>query len=164
MARGPGSVWDGRRYTRGHADIPAAGLEPLFSRPSRDFRRVHSWWTIAAYSVLAATGEAFDVISAPLKLGVAATRTAPFRRTIAPASLSPDRLRFLVAPGVRLGLNLAGVELVTDGALVPMPPTRVREGHLTWWVSPRLTQWKPGDSLAVQAALWLAAKSGSLVE
>jgi hypothetical protein len=155
----PGSVWDGSRYTRGHADIPADEFDPVFSRPSNDFRRVHSWWKIAPYSVLAVTGESFDVISAPLVIGVAATRTAPFRRTIAPASLSPDRIRFLVAPGVPLSPDLKGTELITGGALVPMPPTRVRDGALTWWVEPKWTDWEPGDSLAVQAALWAAAES-----
>jgi hypothetical protein len=149
----PGSTWTGTGYTRGHTDRPAREFEPVFPRPSRDFRRVHSWWKIAPYAVLAVTGEDFDVLSVPLVLGVAATRTAPFRRTMAPASLSPDRVRFLVSPGIPVAPDLFGVELCTAGELVPMPPSRIRDGALTWWVSPAATGWRPGDSLAVQAAL-----------
>ena len=153
----PGSVWNGAQYTRGHTDRIAGEFEPVFPRPSRDVRRAHSLWKIAPYSVLAPTGRAFDVISVPLVLGVAATRTAPFRRRIAPTSLSPDRIRFLVLPGVPLASDLPGAELCTDGECVPLPPSPVRDGALTWWISPVATDWLAGDSLAVQAALREAA-------
>jgi hypothetical protein len=153
----PGSVWTGTEYTRGHTDRIAGEFEPVFPRPTRDVRRVHSLWKIAPYSVLTPTGVAFDVISVPLVLGVAATRTAPFRRSIAPASLSPDRIRFLVRPGVPIASDLPGAELCTAGECIPLPPSPVRGGALTWWISPVATDWLPGDPLAVQAALREAA-------
>ena len=153
----PGSVWTGTQYVRGHTDRPAGEFEPVFPRPTRDVRRVHSLWKIAPYSVLAPTGTAFDVISVPLVVGVAATRTGPFRRRIAPAALSPDRIRFLVLPGIPLAPDLPFAELCTHGECVPLPPTPVPGGALTWWVSPVTTDWQPGDSLSVQAALREAA-------
>ncbi|AHH93633.1 hypothetical protein GCM10010174_30230 [Kutzneria viridogrisea] len=155
----PGATWDGARYTRGHAALPATELEPLFSKPTNNFRRVNAWWNVAPYAVLAPTGEQFDVISAPLVLGVAATRTGPLLRSIAPVSLSPERMRFLVTPGVPLHPELPGVELISTGSFTPLPPTRVPGGALTWWISPKWTDWRPGDPLAVQAALWEAAQS-----
>jgi hypothetical protein len=153
----PGSVWTGSEYTRGHTDRAAGEFEPVFPRPTRDVRRVHSLWKIAPYSVLTPTGAMFDVVSVPLVLGVAATRTGPFRRSLAPASLSPDRVRFLVLPGHPLAPDLPGAELCTAGEVVPLPPSPVRGGALTWWVSPVATDWVPGDPLAVQAALRQAA-------
>jgi hypothetical protein len=153
----PGSTWTGAEYTRGHTNRIAGEFEPVFPRPTRDVRRLHSLWKIAPYSVLTPTGRAFDVISVPLVLGVAATRTAPFRRSIAPASLSPDRIRFLVRPGLPLAPDLPGVELCAAGECVPLPPSPVRGGALTWWISPVATDWLPGDPLAVQAALREAA-------
>ena len=153
----PGSVWTGTQYVRGHTDRPAGEFEPVFPRPTRDVRRLHSLWKIAPYSVLGVAGQAFDVISVPLVLGVAATRTAPFRRSIAPASLSPDRVRFLVRPGDPLASDVLGAELCTASECVPLPPSPVRGGALTWWISPLATDWLPGDPLAVQAALREAA-------
>jgi hypothetical protein len=153
----PGSVWTGSGYTRGHTDRAAGEFEPVFPRPTRDVRRVHSLWKIAPYSVLTPAGTAFDVVSVPLVLGVAATRTGPFRRSLAPASLSPDRVRFLVLPGFPLAPDLPGAELCTGGEFVPLPPSPVRGGAVTWWVSPLATDWVPGDPLAVQAALRQAA-------
>ncbi|MFB9427815.1 bifunctional DNA primase/polymerase [Streptoalloteichus tenebrarius] len=154
----PGAIWDGRHYTRGHHTRVVSDLEPVLpvERATSDLYRVSRWWRTAPWSVLAVTGEKFDVITAPTTVAMAATHTMPWRHNPCPVAVSPSVVRFFVAPGAALRPDLAtvpGVEVLPAGSLVPLPPTPVRCGVVTWWVSPSSLGWRLGSSLAVQAAL-----------
>ena len=159
----PGSVWDGQRYTLGHTPTPAEGLGPvmLSGRTLRTSREVWSWWSVAAYAVLARAGEDFDVLTAPARLVAAAVEPADSAVRSCPVMVSPDRISaaLLVRTGSRLRWDLhgvPGVALLRDGALVALPPTRTERGEWSWWLDP-FDGYRPGLSGAVQKALRVAA-------
>lgn len=90
-----------------------------------------------------------EVLSAPLWLAVAATRTPEFRDTECPVALVGNRAWFFVRAGAPLDTDLArlrGVGLAS--------PTTARS--LTWWIRPETTGHLPGDSAAIQAAMHAA--------
>jgi hypothetical protein len=154
----PGSVWDGRRYTRGHAPIPTTGLEPV--GPSvcggRNGRLVWSWWGRAPYSVLTRSGQQFDVITAPTCLPIFATGWQQFPGDLCPVLESPRGMRLFIRRGARLHQDLArvrGLELAAPGTLIPLPPTRLPAGLVTWRIPPASVGWTPGNPEAVQEAL-----------
>lgn len=154
----PGPACDGLAYTRGHTRERVPTLEPVLrsSRTVRDVRVVRSWWTLAEYAVLARAGEAFDVIEAPTWLAVMATGRPEFREHLCPVSLTPAGVRVLVEPGAVLRDELAdarGVQVTETGTWVPMPPSRMVPGAVSWWIRPEQVAWRLGDAEAVQNAL-----------
>lgn len=153
----PGPAFDGLGYTRGHVPEPVDGLHPVLrsARSLRSVREVWAWWSLAPYAILTRAGDDFDVLSAPTWLAVAGTQRSEFSRHPCPVLISPEGVRLLVAPGVGLLPELAGVrgvELITPGSVVPLPPTRMR-GSVTWWITPDQVDWQLGDPGVVQDAL-----------
>lgn len=162
----PASACDGLVYSDGLTRRRVAEFAP--SLPSgntvRSARTAHSWYALAPYGIAARAGEDFDVLHAPTWLAVLATGRPEFRRHLCPVALSPSGVSVLVQPGVPLQERLArerGVELAPPGSLVPLPPTRLVGGRVTWWVTPRQVQWRLGDSATVQAAILAALNAAS---
>lgn len=113
--------------------------------------RVLGWWSIAPYAILAPTGDRFDVLMVPAEW--VSTELE------APVFLGPGGAGVLVTPGVGLRADLAafGATRLADGAAVALPPT----GRITWLVAPVEVAWRPGDAVAVQAALYGSATRSS---
>ena len=155
----PGSVWNGQCYTLGHTPTPVEGLEPvmLSGRTFRSAREVWSWWSVAPYAVLARAGEDFDVLTAPSELVSEALEQEHGAVRSCPVTRSPDGrvAGLLVQPHSRLRWELhrvRGVTLLSDGVLVPLPPTRTAEGEWSWWRAP-IDGYRLGLAGAVQRAL-----------
>lgn len=153
----PGPTCDGLRYTTGHCERPVDGLVPVLpsARTVRNAREVWSWWKLAPYAILARAGEAFDVIAAPTALAIEASCHPWFPLDGCPVAMAPDGVRFLVRLGTALRPELGAhrVSVAEPRRVVPLPPTRVIAGHVTWWVHPEDVGWRLGDPDAVQAAL-----------
>jgi hypothetical protein len=154
----PGSACDGLAYTKGHTRerMPTFGSAHPSGRTVRSPKTASSWWALAPYGIGARAGEDFDVIECPTWLAVLATGRPEFRGHLCPVSLSPAGVRVLVACGARLRGELAsvrGVRVAESGRLVPMPPTRILGGLVTWWTTPSQVNWRIGDPDVVQAAI-----------
>jgi hypothetical protein len=152
----PGSYLSGDRFTCGPL-CPTVSCHPALDRweshVSTDQSDVDTWWSVEGYSVLLATGHAFDVIDVPATVGLAAARSA----VLGPAAVTPaGRWLFLVRPGPSLRPELAhSTEIVRHGrgSWIPAPPTRTPGGRLRWDVSPAATGWQLPDSRLVQLVL-----------
>lgn len=99
------------------------------------------------------------MIEAPAWLAMLATARPEFRRRMCPVSLAPTGARLIVEPGATLRGELAavrGVAVAEPGVYVPLPPTRVLAGHVTWCVTPAHVAWRLGDGETVQDALLAA--------
>ena len=153
----PGPACDGLRYTAGHCERPVEGLVPVLpsARTVRQPREVWTWWNLAPYGILARAGEAFDVVTAPTALAIEASAHPWFPLNGCPVAMAPDGARFLVRPGAKLRPELVAhrVSVAEPSALLPLPPTRVLAGSVTWWIRPADVGWRLGDPDAVQAAL-----------
>jgi hypothetical protein len=118
---------------------------------SHDPRLVSSWWTGRPYSVLLATGRAFDALEVSAFLGVStagATRRGPVARS------STGRWLLLVRPGSDLHPELAGrpdVVLHNAGSWIPAPPTPGPAGRMRWVVTPSAVKWRLPNPDSVQA-------------
>ena len=112
---------------------------------------VARWWTGRPYSVLLATGVAFDVLE--ILGGASVTRVALH----APAALTPaGRLMILVRPGATLRPELAArPDTVLHGprSWIPAPSTRTPAGRVRWLVDPVTVGWRLPDPHAIQASL-----------
>lgn len=156
----PGAVWDGVRYTRGHVPTPTGELEPILpvARASAEPNRVWRWWRRAPYSVLVVVGDPFAAVRVPTALAHQLTGEAGpgSARWWGPIALAPEGAVCLVRPHrwalARLP-SLPGVAVLPAGALLPLPPTRIRGGAVTWQVSPTQTGGQPGDPAALLRAL-----------
>jgi hypothetical protein len=112
---------------------------------------IAGWWSVHPYSVLLATGLAFDVLEIP---GCAdAERMVP----TGPAALTPTgRLMLLVRPGAKLRPELAArYDTVLHGpcSWIPAPSTRTPAGPVRWLVPPVTVGWRLPDPQAIQARL-----------
>ncbi len=152
----PGAFLDRGRYTCGPmcptvACHPAVVATPGEASYERD--ELEQWWSSAAFSVLLATGAAFDVIEVPAALGTAALRAAP----PGPVAANPNgNWMFFVAPGDPLRPELAGrldMVLHDAGSWVPAPPTYTPLGRVRWEVSPEAVGWRLPWTYAVQHAI-----------
>jgi hypothetical protein len=114
---------------------------------------------VAPFSVLLATGHAFDVIEVPTRIGAPAMQAA----RVGPVAVAPtSRWMFLVAPGDGLRPELAAqldVVLHGAGSWIPAPPTRTPAGPIRWRISPAMTGWRIPDSYEVQRLLVSRAES-----
>lgn len=154
----PGSACDGVTYTRGHSREKLAALAPVLPSPRtlRDAHEVWSRWHLAPYGILARAGEVFDVLEVPTWLAVSATKYMQTQRQLCPVSLAPTGAHLLIEASTTLPPQLAavrGVRVAKPGAYMPLRPTRVIYGQLTWWITPDQTQWRPGNSQTVLYAL-----------
>jgi hypothetical protein len=109
---------------------------------SDDPARVGRWWRIAPYSVLLATGRAFDVLEVPAPLGVRALGAR--HRNAGPVAATPTgRWMVLVRPGTPLRRELDRPDVVRHarGSWIPAPPTLTPAGAVWWVVSPPEVGW-----------------------
>jgi hypothetical protein len=157
----PGPLCDGLRYIGPGAARGARATAPVVAAEdgSLDTRVVAHWWAERPYTVLAPVGVAFDVLCAPTLLATVATGLPEFRDNLCPVAMSPQGARFLVRPGGVLDPDLVGVrgvEIQRRGAFLPLPPSRVVGGSMSWWVTPAAAC-GIGEVEAVQNALLAAA-------
>jgi len=124
---------------------------------------VERWWAGTPFSVLLTTGQAFDVIEVPARVGVPAAAAG----SVGPVAVAPTgRWMFLVAPGDGLRPELAAqhdVVLHGTGSWIPAPPTRTPAGAVRWRVSPAACGWQIPDSYAVQRLLVAAGDAQRLI-
>jgi hypothetical protein len=114
---------------------------------------VEMWWAREPFSVLLATGLAFDVIEVPARIGLPAARAA----LLGPVAVTPvGRWMFLVQAGDALRPELSAqldVVMHGRGSWIPAPPTRTPDGRVRWEVPPAATGWRLPDPYAVQRLL-----------
>jgi hypothetical protein len=119
---------------------------------STDLSDVDSWWAATPFSVLLATGYAFDVIETPARIGAPAARW-----TTGPVAVTPaGRWMFLVRSGESLRPELAAqldVVLHGQGSWIPAPPTRTPHGRVRWERSPAAADWRLPDPYLTQEHL-----------
>jgi Bifunctional DNA primase/polymerase, N-terminal len=161
----PGAYRTGSRFACGRAGCPTMACHPaLFywaEAASRDPHTVAGWWRETPYTVLLATGRAFDVLEVPAYLGAPAATSWGSSghpdEVRGPVAVSPTgRWMFLVRPGEPLRPELDGrLDVVRHGrgSWVPAPPTRLVEGPVRWAVAPDETGWRLPDPYRVQEAL-----------
>lgn len=111
---------------------------------------VAGWWEGTPYSVLLATGVAFDVLEV--------LACPPIARSAlrGPAALTPTGLMVLVRPGGTLRPELSGrpnVVLHGPRSWIPAPSTRTPTGRVRWLVDPMTVGWRLPDPRASQASL-----------
>ncbi|MGI5214136.1 bifunctional DNA primase/polymerase [Plantactinospora sp. CA-290183] len=164
----PGACLARHRFVCGRAGCPTTGCHPALEQweqsATADPARVATWWQIRPYSVLLATGRAFDVLEVPAYLGRYALEVVRPRHSPhgpdplrGPVAVSPGgRWMFLVRPGDSLRPELERCLYVVRhglGSWIPAPPTRLPEGVVRWAVSPEETRWRLPDSYVVQELL-----------
>ncbi|MBX6356968.1 MAG: bifunctional DNA primase/polymerase [Micromonosporaceae bacterium] len=167
----PGAYRAGDRFACGRAGCPTTACHPALvswaQAATDDPRTVAGWWRDTAYTVLLATGRAFDVVEVPAYLGAPTVASWASRcwpaEACGPVAVSPTgRWMFLVRPGEPLRPELDGrLDVVRHGhgSWVPAPPTRLLEGPVRWAVPPEKTGWRLPDPYLVQEAL-VTALSG----
>ncbi len=163
----PGAVLIDDRYVCGPL-CPTVACHPAVENwetaASSDSSDVDDWWANAAFSVLLATGDLFDVIEVPARIGAPAAHSAR-----SPVAITPTgRWMFLTTPGDGLRPDLAArLDLVLHGrgSWIPAPPTRTPHGRIRWHVHPAAMAWRLPASYAVQrvlaAHIWRDSRSGS---
>jgi len=151
----PGACFTGTRFSCGlgcqtFSCHPA--LERWEEHATCDARLVADAWARRPYSVLLATGIAFDVLEVPVYMGVDAARAVR-----GPVAVTPlGRWMFLVGPGGSLHPDLGGhhdVILHGSGSWIPAPPVRTQHGRVRWVVAPHETDWNLPDPASAQATL-----------
>jgi hypothetical protein len=153
----PGAFLIGDRYVCGPL-CPTVACHPAVDHwertASSDLSEVDSWWEQTPFSVLLATGHAFDVIEAPARLGAPAAHRY---RTLGPIAVTPaGRWMFLVRPGESLRPELAAqLDVVLHGqnSWIPAPPTRTPHGRVRWECAPAAVDWRLPDPYDVQQVL-----------
>ena len=150
----PGASFTGDRFSCGPGCATVGchpAREPWESYATREPAVVSRVWRLRPYSVLLATGEAFDVLEVPAHIGASTTRVP------GPLALTPlGRWMFLVRPGDELHPDLAhqyDIVLHGHGSWIPAPPVRTPEGRIRWLVGPHETGWRLPASGAVQREL-----------
>jgi hypothetical protein len=118
---------------------------------------VAGWWAGRPYSVLLATGVAFDVLEI---LGCTTMSEMALQTRLAfhaPAAVTPGgRLMILVRPGATLRPELATrPDTVLHGpqSWIPAPSTRTPSGPVRWLVDPVTVGWRLPDPQPIQATL-----------
>ncbi|WP_116206614.1 bifunctional DNA primase/polymerase [Amycolatopsis circi] len=102
-----------------------------------DSRVISEWWSVHRQAILAPVGRHFDVLRTPTHLGWRTLAAFDGGRPLGPMALSPHGAYFFVEPGVRVNDDLApGVEILSSGDLVVLPPSRVVAGVVWWRISP----------------------------
>jgi len=155
----PGACFTGTRFTCG-LGCQTFSCHPAISdweeHAMCDAGLVADVWTRRPYSVLLATGMAFDVLEVPAYMGVDTARAVH-----GPVAVTPlGRWMFLVRPGGSLHPELGpvfgghhDVILHGGGSWIPAPPVRTQHGRVRWVVAPHETDWNLPDPGRVQATL-----------
>jgi hypothetical protein len=162
----PGACFAGSRFSCGRLGCPTMNCHPALecweAAASHDPGKIVGWWRGAPYTVLLATGHAFDVLEVPAYLGAAVAGprwvgTREGRQTRGPVAVAPTgRWMLLVRPGEPLRPELdSRLDIVRHGpgSWIPAPPTRLLEGPVRWVISPEETDWRLPDPYPVQGLL-----------
>jgi Bifunctional DNA primase/polymerase, N-terminal len=152
----PGAELVGGRYVCG-ALCPTVACHPAFAGWERlasvSKSTVEGWWRAGAFSVLLATGLAFDVLELaawPDEHVLDAARTGPVLRAPTGGAM------FLLRTGGPLDPELAAradVVLHGAGSWIAVPPTRTPAGRLRWIVAPQQCSWRLPDPEPLQRRL-----------
>ena len=137
----PGPVCDGLTTWHPASHAPLGPREPTVPRCEATVDRgvVSRWWSVHRQTILAPAGRRFDVIRAPGLLGWDALAAFDGGAPLGPVALSPHGVLFFAEPGTVVDLHLdsvPGVEIVSPGVLVALPPSRVVAGAVRWRISP----------------------------
>jgi hypothetical protein len=154
-----------RRFDCGDVGCRTVACHPAIPRwelgASSDVAVVDSWWRQRPYSVLLATGHAFDVLEVPAVLGRAALLGDGFVAARGPVAVAPGgRWMFLVRPGHGLLPALAArsdVILHGLGSWVPAPPSHQPGGRVHWELAPEAHRWQPAEPHSLQTLMLDAA-------
>jgi hypothetical protein len=115
---------------------------------------VAEWWRVHPYSVLLATGHAFDVLEVSPEMGRAALLGDGFTAARGPVACTPTgRWMFFVKPGHGLLPDLAqhhDVVLHGPGSWVPATPSPQLGGRVRWEIGPEAHNWRVGDTYTIQ--------------
>ncbi|MCA2219403.1 bifunctional DNA primase/polymerase [Jidongwangia harbinensis] len=166
----PGARLVGHRFDCDRPGCPIMGCHPAAEswedHASTDAARVARWWRRRSYSVLLATGLAFDVIEVPAALGLRVLGTARLHAGVlghehadarGPVAVTPGgRWMFLVRPGRPLRPELERcLDVVRHGpgSWIPAAPSRLPEGPVRWAVTPEQVRWRLPEADGVQALL-----------
>jgi hypothetical protein len=134
----------------------AAGWEP-----TSDTQTILHRWRHSPFSVLLATGDAFDAVEVPAHIGALAQGALRGPVVVTPAG----QWIFLVRPGEPLHPELTqhhDVVLHGPGSWIPAPPVRTPRGPVRWAVTPYETDWRlPDGSLKNPSLARKTRSSGS---
>ncbi|WP_370935716.1 bifunctional DNA primase/polymerase [Amycolatopsis sp. cg13] len=135
----PGPVCDGLTSWDPVTLELLGGREPAASPSGATVDRcvISEWWSAHRQAILAPVGRHFDVLRTPTHLGWRMLAAFGGGRPLGPMALSPHGAYFFVEPGLRVDHDLApGVEVLSPGDLVVLPPSRVVSGVVWWRISP----------------------------
>jgi hypothetical protein len=166
----PGACLEGHRFDCARPGCPIMGCHPAIDSwdddASADTGRVLAWWRERPYTVLLATGRAFDVLEVPAALGLRVLGAARLHADVlgrdrtdtrGPVAVTPSgRWMFLVRPGAPLRPELdRRLDIVRHGlgSWIPAAPSRMPDGPVRWAVSPEETRWRLPEPDTVQAML-----------
>jgi hypothetical protein len=152
----PGACLVGDRFACGRPGCPVTGCHPAIESwaddASTDPARVARWWRCRPYTVLLATGRAFDALEVPAAAGRRALGDAR-----GPVAVLPDgRCVFLVRPGGALRPELATrLDVLRHGlgSWIPAAPSHTPAGPVRWMITPAQAGWRLPDPAEVQALL-----------
>jgi hypothetical protein len=158
----PGAYLASGRFHCSTPNCPTVACHPAVPRweeaASRESGMVAAWWAELPYSILLATGRAFDALEVPAELGrmIAGQVEGPVIATPA------GRWFFLVraGDGLRPELQLhLGVLLHGLGSWIPAPPNRQLGGKVRWESHPTDAGDRLPDSYEVQRQLLAALRT-----
>ena len=159
-----------RRFDCGQPGCRTVACHPALpgweTRASDDPAMVDAWWQVSPYTVLLATGHAFDVLEVPAALGRAALSGDGSVAARGPVAVAPGgRWMFWVRPGHAVLPELAEHQnLVLHGpdSWVPAPPSPQFGGRVRWVLSPTRHQWRPAEPYVLQVLMADALRAGQL--
>jgi hypothetical protein len=180
----PGSWWDPHdgRYRCAEPDCVTESLHPTLPdfasqlarrcqigvtrAATRDPDTVNDRWGSHPYSVLLPTGHVADAIELGPVLARRALAVLAAYEQLGPAAVYPNRrvllfttvARALDAP-LTAELTRAGALHHSTGSWVPLPPTTLASGEVTWARTPEAARWRLPSPRHVADALRLAAMS-----
>ncbi|WP_091305653.1 bifunctional DNA primase/polymerase [Amycolatopsis tolypomycina] len=160
----PGPVCDGLASWHPVTVEPLGCCEPTADdeQATTDLTVIAEWWALYPRIILTAVGELFDVLRVPTP--AASQITGLMSLPVGPVALAADGVRFFIERGAALAPELTkvhGVELLRPGGLTPLPPSRVKPGVVSWWISPTATKGRLGDAVRIQAALIEFMRAGT---
>jgi hypothetical protein len=150
----PGAYLTGHRFDCGRPECDITGCHPALdswaATAGDDPARIAAWWRRRPYTVLLATGGAFDALEVPASLGTHGPTAGPVAVT------ADGRWMFLVRPGTPLRPELEHrLDVIRHdaGSWIPAPPSRLPEGPVRWEIPPARVQWRLPSSDEVQERL-----------
>ena len=174
----PGAWWDpsDERYRCAQPDCVTHGLHPTVPDPAgsiarrcqvtvtqactRDLEAVADHWSQHPYSVLLPTGDSADAVEfRPATARRVQAVLAAYEQLGPTATFADGRVLLLVAvagpldAGADAELSRAGALHHSGGSWVPLPPSRLAAGPISWTRSPHATHWRLPTLRSVVGAL-----------